>query len=315
MLAPMALADIPAVYVVGAPRSGTTWFQLMLGSHPEIATPVELAFFSGYVAPWYELWSRQCEGGSNEIKPAYWGLPGALTGAELEQSIGLVVERIYRAVLAAKAGARVLVEKDPHYCNCVDAIVRTVPHAKFVHVVRDGRDVACSLVRVSRSWGAAWAPERAGAGALLWKESVRGALGARAAGADYLEVKYEDLLGADGPGILRETLAFCGVEDDPTLAEMLYERYRYPTHGKAEVLSGGLTWTGEAVRVRADTRYPDDFIGPGTAGGWRSEFGPEDRSAFAAVAGDLLVELGYEPDSSWAGAKPAPGWTPLPTRR
>ena len=139
----MALADIPVVYLIGAPRSGTTWFQLMLGSHPEVATPVELAFFSNYVAPWYEAWTRQVEGGAAEIKPAYWGVPAALTESEFEEAVGLVAERIYRGVLEAKPGAAVLVEKDPQYCGCMDAIMRTVPHARFVHVIRDGRDVAC----------------------------------------------------------------------------------------------------------------------------------------------------------------------------
>ena len=310
----MALADIPAVYVIGAPRSGTTWFQLMLGSHPAVATPVELAFFSDYVAPWYEMWTRQCESGPHEIKPPYWGVPAALTEQEFEQTIALVVERIYRAVLASKPGSSVVVEKDPQYCRCVDAIMRTVPQAKFVHVLRDGRDAACSMVRVSKSWAGVWAPEHAGAGALLWSECVRMARGARTAPGGYIEVRYEDLLGDDGPGVLREALRFCGVDDDPALAERLFDRYRYPTYSKQEVLSGGLTWSGEAVRVGADTRYPDDFIGPGTAGGWKKEFGPDDRRAFAAVAGDLLIELRYELDPSWAGG-PARSWSPIPIRR
>lgn len=130
-----------------------------------------------------------------------------------------------------------------------------------------------------------------------------------------MEVRYEDLLGDGGPGVLREALAFCGVDDEPALAAELYERDRYPTHSKEEVLSGGLTWAGEAVRAGADTRYPDDFIGPGPAGRWKAEFRPEDRRAFAAVAGDLLIRLGYESDPSWAGRQPARAWTPLPIRR
>jgi hypothetical protein len=310
----MALADIPAVYVIGAPRSGTTWLQLMLGSHPQVATPVELAFFSDYAAPWYEKWERQCAGGSGEIKPAYWGLPAALTEAELEEVIGLVVERIYHAVLGSKPGATLVVEKDPQYCGCVDVILRTVPHARFVHVLRDGRDVACSMMRVAQSWGSVWAPERPRAAGELWRDCVRAAQAAQAAPGGYLEVRYEDLLADGGPGLLREALAFCGVDDDPDLAARLYERYRYPTHRKEEVLSGGLTWGGEAARVAADVGFPDDFIGPGTAGRWKTELGPEDRQAFDSVAGDLLVELGYEPDTSWAGGR-VRSWTPLPSRR
>ena len=309
----MALADIPVVFVIGAPRSGTTWFQLMLGSHPEIATPVELAFFSNYVSPWYDAWTRQIEGGAGEIKPAYWGVPAALTESEFEEAVGLVAERIYRAVLAAKPGSTVLVEKDPQYCECVDAILRTVPHAKFVHVIRDGRDVACSMMRVAQSWGGAWAPERAGAAGVLWRDCVRAVRAARTAPGGYVEVRYEDLLAEAGPGALREVFSFCGVDDDAGLAAKLYERYRYPSHTKEEVLSGGLTWSGETVRAGADVSFPEDFIGPATAGVWKEVFRPEDREAFDLAAGDLLVDLGYEPDRSWAGS-PARGWTPIPSR-
>ena len=309
----MPLAELQIVYLIGAPRSGTTWLQRMLGSHPRVATPVELDLFSRFVAPWYESWRIHCEAGEGRPDRPYWGVPAALTEAEFTEAVGLVVERVYRSVLAAKPGATLMLEKDPKYSRCVDAIRRTVSNARFIHMLRDGRDVACSMTGVAKSWGRHWAPARVEAAAELWQECVKGALAAVDAPGGYLEVRYEDLLSDSGPGILREALAFCGVDDDPALAEQLYDRYRYPTHSKRDVLSGGLTWSGEAVRVGADTRYPDDFIGPGTAGRWKAEFRPEDSRAFDAVAGELLVDLGYEPDRSWAGSR-ARGWTPIPTR-
>ena len=203
-------------------------------------------------------------------------------------------------------------EKDPRYCRHVDTILRTAPHAKFLHVVRDGRDVACSMIRVAASWGREWAPAGIGGAAGLWQDSVRGAQAAAAAPAGYLEVRYEELLSDTGVDILRDVLAFCGVDPEP--APELYARYRYGDRGRHEVLSGGLTWAGEAARSGADVSFPDDFIGPGTAGRWQVRFGLEDRHAFDAVAGELLVELGYERDRSWAGGQAA-AWSPIPTRR
>ena len=307
----MALADIPVVYVVGAPRSGTTWVQLMLGSHPEVATPIELDLFSGFVAPWYESWNGHRQALDRPARPE-WGLPAALTEEAFVDAVGLVVERTYRSVLDAKPGATVMVEKDPRYYNHVDTILRTVPHAKFVQVLRDGRDVACSMMRVARSWGQEWAPDHAGAAASLWQDAVIGARGAARAPAGYLEVRYEELLAERGADLLRETLAFCGV--DPAPAGALYDRYRYAGRSKDDVLSGGLTWAGEAARRGADVSFPDDFIGPAAAGGWREQLGPAERQSFDAVAGELLVELGYEPDRCWAGGR-VRALSPIATRR
>lgn len=307
----MALAEIPVVYVIGAPRSGTTWFQLMLGSHPEVATPVELDFFSSVVASLYEIWGQHSEGNGRAARPN-WGLPATLTEAEWEDTIRSIVERVYRSVLEAKPGATVMLEKEPRYYRFVDTILRTVPHARFVHVIRDGRDVACSMMRVSKKWGREWAPDSVSHAAHLWSEAVRGAREAKGAPAGYMEVRYEDLLEDAGPDLLRRTFAFCGVSAEPELAQRLYDRYRHGSRSNDELLEGGLVWTGEAVRSASDVSFPESFIGPAAAGVWRDRFGPGDRQAFDSVAGDLLVRLGYEPDRSWTKAQ---AWTPLPGRR
>jgi hypothetical protein len=37
----------------------------------------------------------------------------------------------------------------------------------------------------------------------------------------------------------------------------------------------------------------------GKAGGWRKQFSPENKQLFKEVAGDLLIQLGYERDHGW----------------
>jgi hypothetical protein len=44
---------------------------------------------------------------------------------------------------------------------------------------------------------------------------------------------------------------------------------------------------------------PRSFYRKGIVGEWRSQFGPQDRSLFKELAGDLLVRLGYESTSDW----------------
>jgi hypothetical protein len=47
---------LPAVFIVGAPRSGTTWLQAMIGAHPSICTTDELKLFNLFTGPWEESW-------------------------------------------------------------------------------------------------------------------------------------------------------------------------------------------------------------------------------------------------------------------
>src|SRR5439155_26680781 len=141
---------------------------------------------------------------------------------------------------------------------------------------------ACSTVRVSRSWAAGWAPERVEGAAELWQDCVRGARAAASAPGGYLELRYEELLGGAGPALLREALDFCGVADDAALAAEPYERYRHGHHA-GDVLSGGLTWAGEAARRGSDRSFPEGFIGAAAAGSWRAALSAAEREAFDSI--------------------------------
>jgi len=44
------------LFIVGSPRSGTTWLQLMLGSHPSVCATAELTLYDKYLAPWLDAW-------------------------------------------------------------------------------------------------------------------------------------------------------------------------------------------------------------------------------------------------------------------
>ena len=63
-------------------------------------------------------------------------------------------------------------EKTPSHALCISEIKRLLPQSRIIHILRDPRDVVTSLLAVSRSWGAAWAPKRATAAAALWADHV-----------------------------------------------------------------------------------------------------------------------------------------------
>ena len=70
--------------------------------------------------------------------------------------------------------------------------------------------------------------------------------------------------------------------------------------GDGSIVIGGAF--EEAARSRSE---PEGFFGTGRGGGWQDEWRNEDRLAFDAVAGDLLIECGYAPDHDWAGTATA----------
>lgn len=86
-------------------------------------------------------------------------LPTGLRAEDLHQLCAAFVERLENRCLAAKPEASVLLEKTLGNSYRVELINWLRPDARFLHVIRDGREVAGSLTRLSSSWGARWAPD------------------------------------------------------------------------------------------------------------------------------------------------------------
>jgi hypothetical protein len=209
-------------FVLGAPRSGTTWLQRLLASSPHVASPQETHLFDTYLQVQWLRWAKQeaylaraLDGvGGGQLEDRVIGLPTILDEDDLVDSQRVLVDRLVRRVLAMKPEARVVLEKTPSNSLCVTTIDRLCPDAQFLHIVRDPRDVMASLRDVAASWGG-WAPDNAIDAAWMWRGHVNGARKAVAFGPRrYLEIRYEDLR-ADTAGVLATILSFLGLPDDP----------------------------------------------------------------------------------------------------
>jgi Sulfotransferase family len=288
--------DRSHLFLFGAQRSGTTWLQSLLGSAPEIVTPQESNLFDHYVGAWETRWRLAL--------PSHRGpglrqtsLPTILTEAQFDAIVGHVVEQVYDAVCALKPSARVVLDKNPAYVFWTPTIRRYLPDAKFIHLVRDGRDVAASLLRASNGFGRRWAPRTVEWAASLWRGAVEAGLAA--AGPGYLEVRYEELRSERAPEVLQRTFAFAGVDVGLDTCRETLERFSLEAAGGRPPSS--ICWGGEVMRLLgAPPEEPDDFYGAGIPGAWRDRFGGYERWLFDRRAGELLVGLGYEADRSWA---------------
>ncbi|HEY7631084.1 MAG TPA: sulfotransferase [Thermoleophilaceae bacterium] len=268
----------PPVFIAGVARSGTTWVLDLFERHPEVCAVMETWLFTQthgitgvfaqpqWVPEFYEL-QREKTGLEHATVQL---LPYQEMAAELGE---LAARWLMRAV---QPGQRYLVEKGP---MDIDAVAAMFPEARFIHVLRDGRDVAVSLDVASKSW----APEVGRASLALrgehWAVGVEAARASgRALGERYLEVRYEDLR-ADFDSSARRLFDFAGVPYDDALLAQIRSQTQLDGYGAA---------------TRASS-----FRGKGQAGGWRERFSLRDARAFARATGDLLVELGYASDRRW----------------
>jgi Sulfotransferase family len=166
---------------------------------------------------------------------------------------------------------------DPDNVMHVEQIKREIPNALFLHIIRDGRDIALSLKKMGGFAPLPWdrgATESLVATALYWQWMVQcGRSGGRKFPADYIEIRYEDLVSTP-----RETLARLGGFIDHDLD---YDRIQRAGLGR-------VSDTNSSFREEGAQRE----INP--LGRWRERLSQADVAAIEGTVGESLQENGYE---------------------
>jgi hypothetical protein len=253
----------PAFFVMGVGRSGTSILGYALSLHPRLFVSHELRVLELALHA-AALLDRDGEPLS-EKPPGYSPL-GLAFGAAFAEALGVA-----QLEHESKPGG-VYADKYPPYCSQIGALKNLFPGARFVHILRDGRDVVSSAARAfvaDRGWRREREIPRVAELAQHWAREV--ALARRHAAQlgpeSYRELRYEDLL-ARREEVLASLLEFLGLEQGESLARM------------AAVLRPG----------------PD----------WRSSLSPADLAEFDSVppARALLADLGYPASAPGDGIEP-----------
>ena len=182
--------------------------------------------------------------------------------------------RINMEELARRAGVQRWAVYDCDNIMYMPALKREIPDALFVHVVRDGRDAALSMRKQHGVPPRLWARDRAlFAWALLWRWTVRkGRRNGRKFPADYIEVRYEDLV--------------CHPEKTlSTLGEFLDHDLDY----------GRIQKTAIGRVVSPNTVWKDESGGEGFSpvNRWKTKLSQPEINALETLIGDALEEFGY----------------------
>ncbi len=284
----------PPLFIVGAPRSGTTVLRSMLAANPDLSIPPESHFiprlfrrYQGSLRSWTpELSRRLAEDVAIDAHFRTWGLDPTATVdhvlATRPTSFATTIERFF-STYAAHEGRTRWGDKTPSYAFFLRELRALFPNLRVLHLIRDGRDVACSHLSLARR-GAGWTARTSPTAAAWWKASIRAARREGKRLADrYLEVRYEDLVSRP-EATLAELCVFAELDFDERMLH--YER---------------------VVNIPAESPYRNAFerVREGlqtAARDWRSELTPAEIAGFEAVADTELAELGYELSGTEAGA-------------
>lgn len=310
-------------FVAGEMRSGTSWLRRTLSAHPEVVCGHEGSFFGrDYdheeipVYPGEVSSLSRALATSKELK-VWHGLPwNQWTDGYEEDLDGLVRLAVdyFLAKEVARTGKRIVGDKSPQHTENLDEIHRSYHDARIIHIVRDGRDVAVSAMHhwwrlakdrggvfeltpeeieirdaylkdreaFSSSGRSIFIEERLEQLARRWNYRVGKAHGDGPAlfGDGYLEIRYEDLL-QDTQGTLGEVLGFLGAASEERVVERC-------------IRSGSFERASNRPQGEEDS---GSFFRKGIAGDWRDVFTTGDLGVYEKLAGETLVELGYEPSS------------------
>ena len=265
----------------------------MLDSHPELAIPPETYFAPDVIAA--------CRRGASaaeliEMLGSHrrWGdfdLPAAELRNRLERLDRITARGALRAfyeLYAERHGKPRWGDKTPRYIRSMPEIAGALPEARFVHLIRDGRDTA-----VSKSEREPDEPMPIRRQARRWKRRIRKARSQAAGLEHYIEARYEDLV-REPEAVLRRVSGFIELDFDQAMlsyheraGERLSEIDRdLPATGSQGTKEAGDRLAGFTLVAKPPT---EERIGR-----WRAEMSEADRVEFERIAGDLLDELGYE---------------------
>lgn len=266
-------------FIVGCARSGTSILGELIGAHPEVT----------YVWEAHWVWEQVGHGpnGSHRYTAGY-------ATPRVKNAIRDLFSRLQR-------NGRVVVEKCPRNVLRVPFLKALFPEAKIIHIVRDGRDVACSLM--PGIGGEKWRhlkpvnwrnlmSDYTGITrcALAWKGIVETAL-ADLAGVLHLQIRYEDLVAA--PHLAAQTIfEYLGLALHPAVLGFCHnirDRTASSYHARGQV-----KWYRDNHSKRV--------------GRWRENLGREEQRLMTSLLAPTLRWLGYtvQPAAFADGTGPLP---------
>jgi hypothetical protein len=283
----------PYLFACGVPRSGTTLLQRMLNHHPDLAVANDTHFIPRALELSDKSLVQQAENGEvipltrelieNVVHYHRFGRLG-VNESEVEEiakrceTYQQLIPGLYD-LFARNNNKSLAGEKTPDYVRRLSLLHGLFPTAKLIHIVRDGRNVALSLL----DWAtpakgpgriALWGQHPIAVCALWWRWLVMASQAQRTTIASnvYAEVQYEELV----LNPVAEMQRLCQFLD-LTYSDQMVEYHKGKSQERIS-LSAKSAWLAPQQGLRD----------------WQSAMTNEQVDLFEALAGDALQHFGYQ---------------------
>lgn len=270
------LESAAPLFLIGAPRSGTTILSKLMNSHPKIVLTNETAVFLQL----HEMIEKSRIGVRSGI--LYGKAYHRDWAALLEERAPSLIEEFYErvAVLEGKTELAFWGEKHPHLNNCLPLLATLYPEARYIYAIRDPRDSACSIAEMNG------VPVRKALD--TWSRFTQGyeKFVAELPAGGYSLVRYEDMV-QDYQGTLTRLLAELGLQLDEQVLNFLEQNKNRDSH------QGGI-----------NTSKQIDFLDKSYMR-WKRDMNEEDRAYAQQICGEPMRKYGY----SASGVGPLPAET------
>lgn len=278
---------LPRVFIVGCQKSGTSWMQGLLGSHPQVVCQGEACFgnfLTGLLSQALSKYNTMQRAGLINIFDNEDGI-------EIVRHAACVLQRKWVQASENPESIRVIAEKTPEHALALDILEQLFPSMRVIHIIRDGRDGVISgwhhnIRENETNFRARFPTQSDYARYFVESHWISYIAKARAWGAvhqeNYHELQYEHAL--DEPfANAKAIFEFLNVAaDDQTINNAV-------DASSFQKMSGG-----------RDNGQVDNasHMRKGVAGGWQSELDQESVRIFEEIGGELLSSLGYSLSSA-----------------
>lgn len=274
------------VIILNPSKCGSTWLAEALSIRPYLLAPGELDFIFFLEFPMEKQWNSSTAG-----DPEYLRVREDPTMSPPEK-----LRELYRLARNRHSGVRMLIDKSPSNVLVFPRYYHVFREAHLVILHRDLRDVYVSLELYQQNvlknrppYQEIGDPDYLLDRSCLWYavKNVRATLESerllQRAGIPFLRITYEEMI-ADFNDVVWRVLAFSGLDLDPSVPVIPWDaRKPLPLGNHLE----------SAVRHRPLFRK-------GIVGDWKNHIVSDAaRDVVKEMAGDLLIELGYESDYTW----------------